>query len=1276
MVTFGLTAYLGNGLSFFCNGPSAKIISVDSCFPHRISIVEFFKIAGRIQRSTIIGATVMLGLIGLMGCRSSSIYISPNANIFPDIRVSDSSELSHEIFLLGDGGAARADSPTLNLLKGLVERASDQSSVIFLGDNVYCCGLPAEDHPDRADAERVLDWQLDAVRGHEGQSYFLPGNHDWQHGPDGLMRQEAYLENEGGNSVSFLPNRLKPGPKVVKLTDDLVLVVIDSEWYLRAASRGFDSSAGSEESRADFLFELEQELVKHRDKTVVVVGHHPLFDNGKHGGHISLAQQMTPVPVLGSFRAFKRRFFGGKEDLSSREYTEFREAMIELFTGRERLIYAAGHSHSLQYRPLTTRRRTWHHLVSGSASLVDDVVRGRGTEFAASASGLIRLRFYEDQSIVMDILESSGEVLFSRQLEAPNEDLRILVRDIGQDGTADEGGYANSTFMAAANASYKTNSRFIRKIAGQHNRAVWTEPVTLPVLDVASMYGGLVPLQMGGGSQTVTIRLLSKQNDNVYLLRSVDKVSARIWSPNLQQTFTRDLLQDQTSMLHPFGALLATPLAEATGVYHTKPELVFVPDDPLLGPYRGPLVGRIALLEIRPNGDLSEYDNFGNAPDVDSYHSVVESITEDNDHRVDQWRWARSRLLDMLIADTDRTADNWRFAAVEPADSAGKIYEAVPRDRDAAFRRLDDIFPSLYKIFFQDLWQEFSDGFGNLRGLNRKGLASDRRFTSALRRSDWVAIADSMQAELSDEILNHVLDSVPPEIAEVEGEAFISTLTKRRNDLHDVAGRYYDLISRIVDVVGSDKHERFEVERMQDSTRIRVFSTKKDGETRRLIFERTVLHRETKEIRLYGLDGNDRFEVSGGSEHPILIRIVGGPGTDVLQDESTNRDRGHSITYHDAEAGNEIHAGNATKQILNNTPGNNKYDPEEVTFGRKTPITFFGSNNDDGFFFGGGLLISRDGFRRTPFGQQHRIQANMALRTRAFNFEYAGAYTAFIRKWDLKTALSVQTPNNIRNFYGLSNESKNDVGSRRFYQAKLAHAHATVLFENEIRDGLALIGGLHASFTDVGEDSNRFLAIQPGISSSAYEDQWFTGAQVGISIDTRDGSLNPSQGMSWSSSVETNIGVYNSTDTFIKLKSDLRVYSSPSLAPRITVAMRTGVEHVIGDFPFYASSTLGGKRNLRGYRSTRFAGRTAAWFNSDLRLELFDFAGYLAFGRGGPLGFFDVGRVWTDGESSSIWHTGVGGGVWAQLFDAAVLNGTVGFSEDDTTLSIGIGFQY
>jgi hypothetical protein len=33
-------------------------------------------------------------------------------------------------------------------------------------------------------------------------------------------------------------------------------------------------------------------------------------------------------------------------------------------------------------------------------------------------------------------------------------------------------------------------------------------------------------------------------------------------------------------------------------------------------------------------------------------------------------------------------------------------------------------------------------------------------------------------------------------------------------------------------------------------------------------------------------------------------------------------------------------------------------------------------------------------------------------------------------------------------------------------------------------------------------------------------------------------------------------------------------------------------------------------------------------------------------GELGVLGFTDVGRVFLKGESSDVWHTGVGGGVW------------------------------
>jgi len=122
--------------------------------------------------------------------------------------------------------------------------------------------------------------------------------------------------------------------------------------------------------------------------------------------------------------------------------------------------------------------------------------------------------------------------------------------------------------------------------------------------------------------------------------------------------------------------------------------------------------------------------------------------------------------------------------------------------------------------------------------------------------------------------------------------------------------------------------------------------------------------------------------------------------------------------------------------------------------------------------------------------------------------------------------------------------------------------------------------------------------------------------------------------------------------------------------------VRAGVSHNVGDFPFYQANTLGGASNLRGYRNTRFAGRTSFYTNLEARVQLFHFTSRLAFGDVGLLGFVDSGRVWTDDESSRTWHTGLGGGIWTDLYGVVLPTLTVGYSEDGPTISAGVGFMF
>ena len=40
------------------------------------------------------------------------------------------------------------------------------------------------------------------------------------------------------------------------------------------------------------------------------------------------------------------------------------------------------------------------------------------------------------------------------------------------------------------------------------------------------------------------------------------------------------------------------------------------------------------------------------------------------------------------------------------------------------------------------------------------------------------------------------------------------------------------------------------------------------------------------------------------------------------------------------------------------------------------------------------------------------------------------------------------------------------------------------------------------------------------------------------------------------------------------------------------------------------------------------------------------------------------------------YHQGYGGGLWTELFDLFVLTATAGFSNDDQTFRLKLGFQY
>ena len=169
-----------------------------------------------------------------------------------------------------------------------LKNASKQSTVLFLGDNIYPKGLPKKEDETRAFAEHQLNVQTDAVKDFKGEAIFIPGNHDWySDGLKGLKRQEKYVEDILGKNT-FLPENGCPIEKV-DVTDDIVLIIVDTEWYITNWDKHPTINDDCEiKTRAKFFEELEG---------LISLCHKGLVDIAAVGNEVIHTERTADVPT-------------------------------------------------------------------------------------------------------------------------------------------------------------------------------------------------------------------------------------------------------------------------------------------------------------------------------------------------------------------------------------------------------------------------------------------------------------------------------------------------------------------------------------------------------------------------------------------------------------------------------------------------------------------------------------------------------------------------------------------------------------------------------------------------------------------------------------------------------------------------------------------------------------------------------------------------------------------------------------------------------------------
>ena len=1187
--------------------------------------------------------------------------------------------IAQRIVLIGDAGQlTKGKHPVVDAVRNLIT-LDKKTTVLFLGDNLYKYGLPDDQSNSYTTKRAVLDSQLSVADGTPSKIYMIPGNHDWDNsgrdGLDAIIRQQLYVDFIGKKNVKFYPEDGCPGPVEVNLGNEVTLILFDSQWWLHPFDKPEIESDCNCKTKDELVTQISDIASRNFKKLVVIACHHPFKSNGMHGGYYTFKQHIfpltdlkkklfIPLPVIGSAYPIARSVFGTPQDLKHPNYANMiQEVSDAVKTAAPNLVFVSGHDHNLQH----INEKNYNYIVSGGGCKQNRTSKSTNSLYNSSSTGFsvmevsknknVTITFYEvgDTAVVKSY--SASLLNFSKLPESALDTSAHVVTDPYIK-------YKDSITISASK-NFPLVKGFKKFFMGQNYRPEWSTPVNMKVFKISQEKGGFTILSLGGGKQTKSLRLRDR-NGKEWVLRSINKNPTKAVPEDLRGTVAENLVAEMNSASNPYAALVVPALAEPLNLTVAQPELFFVPDDPAFGYYRKLFANNICMLEERK----SSFDG----SESKSTSKVFVKMLEENDHLPDQPVVLRARLLDIVVGDFDRHFDQWRWGTTDTGK--GKIYYPIPRDRDQVFFYSDGLMLKLVSNNAMPFLKGFRSAIPKINWLGYSARDFDRIFLTNLDADDWKKSIDFVQKQLSDSVIRTAVNKMPPEVHGISGEKIINKIISRRNLINKEALTYYKFISKQVNIIGSNQKEYFKVSNVENGIQIRVYAISKEKDTGFIRYNRVFHRAETKEIRLYGFNDDDIFEIDKDASSRIKIRIIGGKGNDSFDI------KGHveALLYDNTSDGNFI---------KNNSKAKNRFSKDQPVNDRnmigfnyntsKFPQFQFGHNSDDGFIIGSAFSRRTYGFRNLPYATDQKLSVLYAVNRKAYQFRYRGEFNHISRNTDLVVQANFSSPA-LKNFFGLGNNTKvNESAPAQFYQTRYKSFELEALFRKRLVEKMQFLIGPYLQTYDgrFNENKNTVLAIprQLGLDSAdIFSKKAYLGAKAGLHIDNRNNEIFPTRGMLWTNEIVSVAGIKKGSDNYSSFSSNMTLYASFSDPAKLVMVLKVGGSRILSKkYEYFQAVNFGANNDLKGFRKNRYAGNATFYSGLEIRVKLFDVNSFILPGTLGLTSFYDVGRVWLKNERSKAWHGGYGAGLYFIPFNLFLISASAGFSENEKMLNFTIG---
>lgn len=1179
------------------------------------------------------------------------LIFGTSTKVFSQESSPDSLKVSHTYYILSNTGpGTEMSTPEILDAVNKASKKDKTASLLLLGNITRQMGYPAQEQ-ERLAAEKFLrEHLLKPLENFNGNVIFTPGQNEWnESAPKSLDDLESFLQDNSNGK--FLPDDGCP-VEDIEINENTALITVDSQWYLEDWDRNSEFNQECDiRTKERFFIEIEDALKDNFGKVKIIAVHHPVLSSTNKG-------------ILYNVFPFSRQNF---ENPLYRELGKRLETLASQF---DDVIFISGNHTNLQY--LNNERN--HQIISATAAETESAKATEDDHFASEEAGFAKLTVFKNGNSRVEFFTVNSSA------ERP-----VFTKDIPREGSVknnleeDSWEEMGDSFSSSIYTPEETNkSGFYRFLWGDHYRDVYSTKIEVPVLFLDTIHGGLTPIKEGGGQQSRSIRFIST-NDNEYTLRALRKSAEQYIQADLvPNSYVRDrinnifpvrLVQDYFTTSHPYAKFALDNFAEALDLPHIKPEIYYVPRQSALGIHNDEYGDALYELQAHAGSENKSFAQFNNPDEIISTFDLLEELRENPQASVDEQEYIKARLFDMLIGDWDRHQDNWRWAEYEENDT--KIYVPIPRDRDQAFSKYDGPLIQAIKLAVPTLrkMQTFEEDIEDIKRFNWSGYPLDLQFLFKSEWAQWEEQVKNIQNTITDEQIETAFAELPKAAQDESIEEIKLKLKGRRENLMDIAQRYYERLKELTVITGTDEDEKFEIRRIGNGiSEIVQFS---EGQQ---IFSHNYNSRETQDIWIYGMAGDDSFKITGNGEDLVRLRILGGPGKDVYDFQNKKNVKLYDFKTEE----NEILQPKSRKLLSNSYEINNfRYNKFKFTEFKLLPYVNF--EPDAGLTLGAEAIWTTYGLVNNPFQAQHELLTNYYFATNGFSVRYRGEFAHLFYNWNLGITARYTSPNYTLNYFGSGTETKYDADDTDFdynrVRIQQGYFSPSLIWRNNAGSVLNIGASLESYEVEYEQETYLGEILEP--ENDIFDRQLYAGAEANYRFYSKNRITFPNLG----SDIQLSTGYKKSIDgagnefgylqPSVSFNYPLRARGYPVFATKL------GGEVIFGDnYEIYHAADIGGNHSLRGYRNHRFNGKQAFYHSTDLRtpLGLWENS-FLPIVYGVTAGF-DYGRVWVPGENSERWHNNYGGSIWISAGLAVTGNLGLYHGDDGNRISVMLNFKY